>query len=311
MRVVRVEGGQPLTGGRELAGPGAPVWIDCAPNAENLAFLAERFHFHPLALEDAAHEDQRVKFEQYADSLFVVVHRLAPTADDAEIAAYELDAFLTAEALVTVHSVPIAELDRVFERCAVDPAPLQRGPDFALYLVHDAVTDAHFSVVDALTSDVEEIADEAIGDAPEDDLVQRLSAARRSHALLRRRLSPQREVYAALARPGQAFVREQTAVYFRDVVDHLVRLTEEIDMGRDLLGSSMEAYLSRTNNRLSAVTTRLSLVATIFLPLNFLVGFFGMNLDILPQHVAVPFVLGVIAIGPVGLWWFFRRKRLL
>jgi magnesium transporter len=311
MRVVRVEGGRARTGGRELAGPGAFVWIDCAPTPENLAFLAERFRFHPLALEDCAHEDQRVKFEQYPDNLFVVVHRLAPTPDDSEIAAYELDAFLTGEALVTVHSVPFAEVDRIFDRCARDADALARGPDFALYLVHDAITDAHFAVVDALTADVEEVADEAISGAPADDLVQRISWARRSHALLRRRLSPQREVYAALARPGQALVREQTAIYFRDVVDHLVRLTEEIDMGRDLLGSSMEAYLSQTNNRLSMVTTRLTLVATIFLPLNFLVGFFGMNLEILPQHVAIPLVVTAVAIGPAGLFWFFRRKRLL
>ncbi len=311
MRVVRVEGGQARAGGPELAGPGAFVWVDSAPTPENLAFLAERFRFHPLALEDCAQEDSRVKFEQYPEALFAVVHRVAPTPDDAEIAAHELDAFLTAEALVTVHGAPIAEVDRVFERCATDAAPLSRGPDFALYLVHDAITDAHFAVVDALTSDIEEVAEEAVGDAPEDDLVHRISAARRSHSTLRRRLSPQREVYAALARPGQAFVRDQTAVYFRDVVDHVVRLTEEIDTGRDLLGSSMESYLSRTNNRLTAVTTRMSLVATIFLPLNFLVGFFGMNLEILTPRVAIPFVLSVVVLGPAGLFWYFRRKRLL
>ena len=104
---------------------------------------------------------------------------------------------------------------------------------------------------------------------------------------------------------------EQTAVYFRDVVDHLVRLTEEVDMGRDLIASSMETYLSQTNNRLSLVTTRLTLVATIFLPLNFVAGFFGMNLEILPPRLAVPIVLASVAVLPVALWLFFRRKRLL
>lgn len=310
MRVMRVEGGVVRSGGPELATPGAPVWIDLVPTPEHLAWLAERFKFHPLALEDCSHEDQRVKFDQYPDHLFTVVHRLSLAPDDSEVLTAELNAFLTAEALVTVHSAPIAEVDRVFERCLREPELLARGPDFGLYLLHDAVTDVHFALVDALTEDVEGIAADVLAHQPE-GVVERIAAARRQHALLRRRLSPQREVYAALGRPGQALVKEQTAIYFRDVVDHLARLTEEVDMGRDLLGSSMETHLSETNNRLSLVTTRLTLVATIFLPLNFVVGFFGMNLEILPPAVAVPLVLTTVVALPVGLYLLFHRRRLL
>ncbi len=129
--------------------------------------------------------------------------------------------------------------------------------------------------------------------------------------LLRKRLSPQREVFAALARPGQAFVREQAAVYFRDVVDHSVRLTDEIDIGRDLLASAMDAFLSHTNNRLSTVMTRLTLISTIFLPLNFVGAFFGMNLEILPPARRDPAGAGldgrdaggdVLALPPEAGW---------
>jgi len=310
MRVIRVEGGEARVGGRELCGPGAPVWIDLAPSPEALRWLGERFSFHPLALEDSANEDQRVKFDQYPDHLFTVVHRLSLSPDDTEIVSAELNAFLTAQVLVTVHSAPIPEVDQVFERCAREPELLARGPDFGLYLLHDAVTDLHFTLVDALTEEVEAIATDVHSPEP-DELVERIALARRQHALLRRRLSPQREVYAALARPGQGLVHEQTAIYFRDVVDHLVRLTEEVDMGRDLLASAMDTYLTQTNNRLSLVTTRLTLVATIFLPLNFVAGFFGMNLEILPPAVAVPLVLTTVVVLPVGLYLFFRRKRLL
>jgi magnesium transporter len=285
--------------------------VDCAPTPEDLAFLAERFHFHPLALEDCAHEDQRVKLDQYAESLFVVLHRLAPSADETEVLTFEVHAFLTPEALVTVHSVPIPEVDRLFERCAAEPDLLARGPDFAFYRVADAVTDLHFVLVDALTDEVEEIAEEAMAGEAGEDLIERIANARRKHAVLRRRLSPQREVLAALARPGQPFVRDQTAVYFRDTVDHSVRLAEAVDMGRELLASAMEAHLSRSGQRLSAVTSQLTVVATIFLPLNFLVGFFGMNLEILPPKVAIPLVLVAIASVPFGLWILFRRMRWL
>ncbi len=311
MRVLRSEGGKVTAGGRELVRPGAPIWIDLAPTAENIAWVGETFRFHPLALEDCAHEDQRPKFEQYPGHVFAVVHRLAPTPDDTGMQALEIDAFLTAEALVTFRSAPIAEMDHVWERCAREPDLLARGPDFALYLLHDALTDVHYSLADALTEDIEEIADEvaAHDDADGQELLDRIVTLRRSHAVLRRRLSPQREVFAALARPGIGVVREQTAIYFRDVVDHSVRLTEEIDTGRDLLASAMDAYLSRSNFKLSAVTARLTLIATIFLPLNFMAGFFGMNLEILPARVAIPLVVVAMIALPTAMWTFFRRKR--
>jgi magnesium transporter len=311
VRVVRLEGGIPRAGGRELAGPGASLWVDCTPSPESLAFLAERFHFHPLALEDCAHEDQRVKLEQYTDSLFVVLHRLAPSADETEVLTLELHAFLTPEALVTVHSAPIPEVDRLFERCAAEPDLLARGPDFTFYRIADAITDLHFDLIDALTEEVDEIVEEAMSAEAGADLVERIALARRKHAVLRRKISPEREVFSALARPGQAFVRDQTAVYFRDTVDHSVRLTEAVDMGRDLVASAMEAHLSRSGHKLSAVTSQLTVVATIFLPLNFLVGFFGMNLEILPPRMAIPLVLTAIASVPFGMWLLFRRMRWL
>jgi magnesium transporter len=310
MRVLRLEGGCVRAGGRELTGPGATLWIDLAPTVEDLAFLGARFGFHPLALEDCANEGQRVKFEQYPDHLFTVVHRISPAPDESGIVASELHAFLTADAIVTVHASPIAEVDRVFERCAGEPAILGRGPDFALYLLHDAVTDIHFAVVDALTAEVEELTDEALAEGAGADHLERIVEARRSHSLLRRRLAPQREVFAALARPGQALVRDATALYFRDVTDHVLRLTEAVDAGRELVSSAMEVHLSRAGVRLAAVTTRLTLVATVFLPLNFLAGFFGMNLEILPPRIAAPLVLTAMIVIPAALLYYLRRHRL-
>ena len=313
MRVLRAEGGKVVAGGRELIRPGAPIWIDAAPTPEAIAFVGETFHFHPLAMEDAAHEDQRPKFEQYPGALFSVVHRLVPTPEDTGMLALELDAFLTAEAIVTFHAAPIAEVDNVWSRCAGEPELLARGPDFPLYLLHDALTDVHYALVDAQSTEIEEVADEvaSFSGMGSYELLERIVTLRRAHAILRRRLSPQREVFAALARPGQALVREQTSIYFRDVVDHSVRLTEEIDTGRDLLASAMDAYLSHNNNRLSEVTARLTLIATIFLPLNFVAGFFGMNLEILPPRLAVPVVLTAMAAMPIAMWVIFKRNRWL
>jgi magnesium transporter len=308
MRVLRLEGNQVRSGGQELAGPGATLWIDLAPTDEDLAFLAERFQFHPLALEDCQHEDQRAKLETYPDFLFTVVHRLSLSPDDSELEAAELSAFLGANLLVTVHSSRIDEVDAVLDRCAREPGLLARGPDFVLYLLHDAIADLHFALVDHLSDEAEALAEEVTSGQPGPGVAERIMTARRQHTLMRRRVGPQRELFAALSRPGQGLVREQTAVYFRDVVDHLVRLSEEIDTGRELLASTMETLLSQANNRLTGVTTRLTLIATIFLPLNFVAGFFGMNLEILPAGVAVPLVLAALVAVPVAMYLVFRRR---
>jgi len=307
LRVLRLEGDGVVAGGRERAAPGAPVWVDCTPEPENLDWLASRFGFHHLALEDAATDGQRPKFEDYPGTAFVVLHRLAPGVVDAT-GDSELHSFLTAEGLVTVHRQPIAELDAVFARAERDPEVLRRGPDFALYVVYDAVTDAHFDMADALTDRVEELNEGIVEDPGEKHVMRRVAELRRELAHLRRRLAPQREVLAALARPGQPVVHERTVVYFRDVQDHVVRITEEIDVSRDLLAQTMEIYLSAVNNRLSTVMARMALVATVFLPLSFLTGFFGMNLPGTDRMVGWWVVGAATLLLPAAMWTWFKVR---
>jgi magnesium transporter len=311
-RAIRLEAGAAQRGGREVCAPGATLFVDLTPEPEHLAFLRDRFGFHPLALEDAASQDERTKYEEYPEATFIVVHRLGPAPTDEGLQARELHIFLTRDALVTVHSAPSAEIDRLLDQLADDASPLARGPDFVLYRILDAITDAHFDVADHLTDEIEDLASEVTGGTTEDpELLARILQARRTHALLRRRLAPQREVLVALGRPGEGRIRPETAPYFRDVLDHLLRVTEEIDTGRDLLGSVMDVHLSSVNNRLTLVTTRLTLIATIFLPLNFVAGWFGMNLEILPAPLAKAIVIGITLTLPPSLWWWFHRRRLL
>jgi len=308
LRVIRLEGDVVRSGGRELAAPGGTLWVDCTPEPENLDWLAGRFGFHPLALEDAAHAGQRSKFEDYPGTAFVVLHRLHSAQDGEELSDRELHSFLQPDSLVTVHDGPIAELDQVFDRARRDPVVLQRGPDFALYLVYDAITDAHFQMADQLTDEVEVLNEETLEDPREREVVIRISSLRHRLAHLRRRIAPQREVLAALARPGQSVVHDRTVVYFRDVQDHVVRITEELDVARDLVSQTMEIYLSSVNNRLSAVMARMALVATIFLPLGFITSFFGMNLPG-TSWMGGWWVVGATTLAlPVAMVLLFRRN---
>ncbi len=311
LRAIRLEGDRVRAGGREVCEAGATLWLDLSPEPESLEWLEARFGFHPLALEDCAHLDQRPKFEDYPGALFAVIHRLVPRPDESGLEAHEVHAFLTPEALVTVHAAVIQEVDQVFGRCAAEPALLARGPDFALYLLFDAITDAHFAVADSLTDEIDDLSSQVVSEEADGELMGRILAARRAHALMRRRLAPQREVMASLARPGDGRIHERNAVYFRDVLDHLVRITEEIDTGRDLLASTMDAHLNMVNNRLNAVMARLAVFATIFLPLTFLTGFFGMNVRNLPDPWGMAVMLATMILLPPGMVLWFRRKRWL
>ena len=308
LRVLRLDGETVRCGGRELATPGSTTWIDCTPEPENLDWLATRFGFHPLALEDAAHADQRSKFEDYPGTDFIVLHRLSSHPAGEETGDQELHAFLTAEALVTIHVDRIGELEAVFDRVRGDPAVLDRGPDFTLYLVYDAITDAHFHLADALSDEVEVLNEQVLDDPREGEAVARIAALRHRLAHFRRRLAPQREVLAALSRPGQAVVRERTVFYFRDVQDHVVRITEQLDVARDLASQTMEIYLSSVNNRLSSVMARMALVATIFLPLTFVTSVFGMNLPGTDRPYGWWLVGATTVILPTAMFALFKRR---
>lgn len=308
LRVLRLDGDAVRCGERELATPGSTVWVDCTPEPETLDWLSTRFGFHPLALEDAAHAGQRSKFEDYPGTTFVVLHRLGSHLDGEEALDQELHAFLTPDALVTVHVDRIVELDAVFDRVKKDPAVLDRGPDFALYLVYDAITDAHFQLADSLSDEVENLNEEVLENPREAEAVSRISLLRHRLAHLRRRLAPQREVLAALSRPGQPVVRDRTVVYFRDVEDHVVRITEELDVARDLVSQTMEIYLSSVNNKLSAVMARMALVATIFLPLTFVTSLFGMNLPGTDRGIGWWLVGATTIVLPAAMFVVFKRR---
>jgi magnesium transporter len=299
-------------GGPELIEAGATLWIDCAPEPASLELLREKLGLHPLALEDCSHEGQRAKVEEYPGSLFVVLHRVARAEGRAAgLAITEVNSFLLEKTLVTVHRRPVAEVDAIFEKARADPALLARGPDFAFYLVADALTDAHFQLSDDLTLHIDEVAMEAATGKDDRTRLRRILAARRTHAQLRRVFGSHRDALASLSKPFAARVSERTSLYFRDVHDHLVRITEEIDVGRDLLSSAMDAHLAVESNRMNEVMKRLAVVSTIFLPLNFVTSFFGMNVPLGDGQRDLFFVLAVVTLLPLGLLLWFRARRWL
>ncbi len=311
LRVCVLDGDQLKTGGAELLDLPGPMWVDLQPpNAELLASLKARFGLHSLEIEDCLHLDQRPKIEEYPGHQFIVMQGFtAQGGDVSDVIMHELHLFVGATWVLSVHDQPHQDLEALIARIGADPkATLGRGADFVAYLLADALVDRNFPLLDAFNDALEDI-EERIFNDPSTDLMQEVFKVKRTLAEVRRVLSPQRDVVGLLARRGMAYIGENTTLYFRDVYDHLVRIYEQIDAARDLLGNAMEAHLSVVANRTNEVTKQLTIFASIFLPLSFVVGFFGQNF-VQVQSTAMFWLMVVLVplIPVVMIVWFRSRK---
>jgi magnesium transporter len=292
-------------------------WLDLEgePN-QTLEQLRSGFDFHPLAIEDCQQFDQRPKLEEYRDHLFLVTQGFScPSERLSKVNLHELHAFLGKAYLVTVHTDTLIAVDEIWRRVVANPAALERGPDFVYYLISSRLVEQNLPILDHITDELEDIEDRVLGRPDKRDLA-RIFSLKRQLIRLRKVLSPQRDTLAMLARRGDA--RERTSLYFRDVYDQLVRINESIEANRDLLGNALEAYLSAVSNRTNEIMKYLTLLSAVFLPLAFVVGFFGQNFDDLPglPHwtQSDPLMHAMIAIcvaTPIGMYGWFRFRRWL
>lgn len=292
-----------------LNDPLCTLWIDAEGDPpEALEALAHRFELHPVTLEDFLHRNQRPKLEEFQHYIFVVVHALKTIRDD-ELETDELHIVLKKNCLLTVHDRPLEAVQRVFDRCAADPQALAHGASFLLYLLSDAVVDGCFPVLDALGDEIDDLEEAMVGGrAPH--RMHRIFALKRAVVQLRRIVSPQREVYNSLSRRDNPALDPRTSAYFRDVHDHLVRAFEMVDSYRDLISNTLDAHLAATSVRLGQVMKQLTIIATIFMPLSFLTGFFGMNFAGIPfqQGWLLALVLAIMAGLPLAMLWLFARR---
>jgi magnesium transporter len=291
---------------------GAFAWFDLsAPDEASLTLLGERFGFHPLALEDCAHADQRPKAEEYGDHLFLVTQSFqCPGRNFEELRWHELHAFLGENYLVTVHDESIPGLEQVWKRAEGDTTLLGRGVDFLYYLLVDRLVDDNVPVLDNMADEIEEIEESVLERAKSSDL-GRILGLKRCLVLMRKVLSPQRDVIAMLAKRGDARISEKTALYFRDIYDHLVRTVESIEANRDLLGNALEAYLSSVSQRTNEIMKALAILSAVFMPLTFITGFFGQNFEGLPfkSNALLWSMLASLIVTPGLLMIWFKRRH--
>ena len=285
-------------------------WLDLTdPGAADIATLGELFSFHPLALEDLRKRGQRPKLDDFGDSMFLVYYGVGERGGG-EIELEEIHAFLAGGYIVTAHQRPSPALEEARRRLS---AQTPRSEQFVVYRVLDGLTDSFFPVLERLDDRMEAL-DAEIFERTSPGQLEEITALRRKLVELRRVVTPQRDLLARgiddiLEIPG---LEADSRNYFRDVYDHAIRISDQIDSYRDLLAGTRDAYLSVVSNRLNQITKQLTIVATIFLPLSFVVGFFGQNFRWLVTNIdsaAAFWALGVggLVLSVFALLAWFKR----
>jgi magnesium transporter len=277
--------------------------------------IAKALDLHPLAIEDATNPSQRPKYEEYPSHAFMVT-RMARCTD--HVFSEQLAIFLGQGFIVTFQGEhPGDSLESVRKRIRLDQGRIRsEGPDYLAYALLDAVIDNYFPVIDQFGDLLETLEDE-LSVKPIKNAVERIQHAKQDLLVLRRAILPMRDVVNMLVRDDTRFIGKQARLYLRDCYDHCVQLIDVIGSYREMTGGLMELYLSGVSNRMNEIMKFLTLVSTIFIPLTFIVGVYGMNFDPakspynmpeLEWRYGYPVVMGAMALLAVLLVIYFRKK---
>jgi magnesium transporter len=287
-------------------------WLDIhEPTKEDLEILHEEFHFHPLSLDDSWRFDQRPKLDDYDGYVFLVV--FGASDDDDPDGLVELHCFYSERYLITLHRDDAPSLIELRERYIKRDAPVD-DPARLLHAVVDGLVDSFFPRLSAIDDRIDVLEDSIFRQA-DDAQLQEIFSMKRSLVSMRKVISPMRDLFSSIVTGVEDFpgMTDDDQRYFRDVYDHLIRIGDLVDTYRDLLTGAMDVYLSTVSNRLNAVMKQLAIIATVFMPLTFLTGFFGQNLSWMVEHVGgfghfLVFGIGLELMTLAIVLAYFRRR---
>ena len=276
--------------------------------------LGKEFGIHPLVLEDILNVDQRPKLEDFGDYIFIVL-KMAHHDDKAgELRMEQVSIILTENCVITFQEIEVDVFEGIRKRIKEYKGRMRRmGVDYLAYALVDAIVDGYFLVLDHLGERTETLEMELVSD-PVPETLHKIYQLKRDMIFLRRSVWPLREVIAALDRGGSTLVREGTQLYLKDLYDHTIQVIDTVESLRDMVTGMLDIYLSSVSNKMNEVMKVLTMIATIFIPLSFLAGVYGMNFEDMPElgwDLAYPALLvAMIAVG-VMMLVYFRMKRWL
>jgi magnesium transporter len=300
----------------QLPTPPAAIWIDIGGihKPEIVEAFGKRLNLHPLLLEDVVNTEQRPKLDDYGTYGYVVLKMLYADERREEIQIEQVSLIFNQQFLLTFQENGGDVFEPIRDRLRAGKGRIrQAGVDYLLYSLVDAIVDRYFGVLETLGEKVEVLQDSVLAD-PKPELLRDIHTVRRELLFLRRAIWPIREVLSALERLESPLVRDTTKPFFRDVYDHAIQIMDTIETLREMVSSMLDIYLSSVSYRLNAVMKVLTVITTIFMPLTFIVGIYGMNFEHMPElhwPWGYPVVLVIMTVIAIGMLVLFRRKRWL
>lgn len=282
-------------------------WVDfSSPDELESGLLSSVFNFHPLAIEDCLDGlKQRPKLDFYNKYIFVVVHGLNQTT----LEANEIDLFVSEKIIVTIHKQPVRELNNLWDQIKNDKG-LQAGPFNIMHAIIDRVVDDYFPPLYRIEGELNSIEDNSIKQ-PLSELMENLFDVRSEISQIRRTILPMRDLLYRIIHSERFNQMHESQHYFNDVHDHLLKLVEMLESNRDFSSDLRDSYISLNSNNMNTIMATLTIITTIFMPLTFIAGVYGMNFSYMPElewrygYFMILLFMGVIAIG---MFYVFKRK---
>jgi magnesium transporter len=259
------------------------VWVHFEnPSNDEIEILKRDFKFHPLAIEDCLHKFQRPKVDSYKDYYFIILNVFKGRNVRKLFTYSEIYMFVGANYLITLSWDSLQTVNAVYDREIKNPKIIEKGIDFLLYSLLDAIVDDYFPLTDAIGDKIEAIEDMVLK-SPKKEIQNEILILKRNMSRLRRILSPQREVLNILLRHDFELITEEARLYFMDVYDHILRINDLIDNYHDLLSSTLDLYMTQMSNKMNEIMKVLTIITTIMMPLTVITGIYGMNFEYMPE----------------------------
>ena len=297
----------------EIAGSGRLTWInvDGLNDVDLIRDIGSAFELHPLVLEDLVHTGQRPKVEEYDKYFFTVLRMLTLDATNLSVRNEQIGIVFGDGYVLSFQERAGDVWQGVRDRIRGKGGRIRgRGADYLAYALIDAIVDNYFNILESYAEQVELLEEEVL-EAPSQGTMHRIHNLRREMFVVRRAVWPLRELSNALVRTESALIDEGTQVFLRDVYDHTIQVVDSAETLREVVSGLMDLYLSSVSNRMNEIMKVLTIMASIFIPLTFLAGIYGMNFETMPElgfSWAYPTLLGVMAAMAVGLLYFFKKK---
>ena len=291
------------------------VIVEGLANVDIVERIGELFQIHQLVLEDILNTHQRPKFEEHDDHLFIVLKALLPEGDKFTVVYEQISLLVLKNFVFAFKEKKDGLFHPVLQRIRTSKGRFRSlGADYLTYSILDAIIDQYFYLIDSLDLVIIEIEDNLLTTEPAKTLPNNIHRLKRDIVNIRRYISPLRELVSGLLRSESSLIDEKTHIYLRDISDHVIRILESVEIHRDILSGLMEMYASTVSNRMNEVMKVLTVFASIFIPLTFFTGIYGMNFDYMPElkwKWAYPTLwIGFIAI-PTALLIYFKKRNWL